>query len=98
MRVHKMLKWDQGQVLIKASDELFDCALELKETQPGFAQMLFHMACVIGDKFNAYGSHGFGLRGTDACPCPECKPRCSHEWSAAGPYSACRKCGEEHWE
>lgn len=62
MRVHKMTKWDEGQVLIKASDCLFDCAEELKETQPAFADMLREMGMTIGDVFNKFGSHQFGLR------------------------------------
>lgn len=65
MRTHKMTKWDEGQVLIKASDCLFECAAELKATQPAFAEMLREMGLTIGDHFNKFGSHNFGLRAHD---------------------------------
>lgn len=72
MRIHKMTLYDEGQVLIKASDELFECAHELKETQPILSGMLFHMGCQIGTVFNEFGSHKFGLRGLDKCSCNKC--------------------------
>lgn len=71
-RVHKLTKWDEGQILIKASDNLFECAVELRPTQPELAQLLHHMGCKVGDAFNKFGSHVFGLRGTDSCGCREC--------------------------
>lgn len=66
MRVHKMTKWDEGQVLIKASDCLFDCANELRETQPEFAKMLTDMDLEIGSVFNKFGSHKFGIRSKES--------------------------------
>lgn len=69
-----MTKWDEGQVLIKASDALFDAATELRDTQPEFAEMLHHMGCEIGSRFNAFGSHKFGLRDLNECSCEKCKP------------------------
>lgn len=65
MRVHSMTKWDEGQVLIKASDCLFDCAKELHDTQPEFAKMLRNMALEIGTVFNEFGSHRFELRSKE---------------------------------
>jgi hypothetical protein len=65
-REHKMTKWDVGQVLIKASDCLFECAVELRATNPEFADLLFRQGCEIGDVFNAFGSHSFGLRDSSA--------------------------------
>lgn len=67
-----MTKYDEGQVLIKASDELFECAFELRETQPEFADMLHHMGCKIGSIFNKFESHGFGLRDLTQCVCKKC--------------------------
>jgi hypothetical protein len=73
MREHKMTKWDEGQVLIKASDTLFECASELRATQPGFADMLHHMGCQIGTEFERFESHAFGLRTLQDCTCATCK-------------------------
>lgn len=72
MRQHKMTVWDEGQVLIKASDTLFECAQELRETKPEYADRLYHAACEIGDIFNLHKSHVFGLRGVDECTCLSC--------------------------
>lgn len=68
MKTHKMTKWDEGQILIKASDCLFECASELRETQPVFADLLKEMALTIGDHFNNFDSHNFGLRSHEDCP------------------------------
>lgn len=74
MRVHKMTKYDEGQVLIRASDELFECATELRDTQPELSDMLHHMGCQIGSKFNELKyPQGFGLRGLDECNCNNCQ-------------------------
>lgn len=62
MRIHKMTKWDEGQVLIEASDTLFECARELKKTQPELAKMLRDMALQVNKSFNEFGSHDFLLK------------------------------------
>ncbi len=72
MRHHKMTKYDEGQVLVKASDQLFECASELRETQPEMADVLYHMGCQIGSIFNRFGSHHFGLIDLEQCNCPKC--------------------------
>lgn len=61
MRIHKMTKWDEGQILIKAHDTLAECAEELLPTQPEFAKILHEMALDIGSMFNEFESHKFGL-------------------------------------
>ena len=71
MRVHKMTEYDVGQVLIKASDTLFECAAELRD-YPSLYNTLYHMGCSIGTTFNNRSSYGFGLRGLDQCVCTEC--------------------------
>lgn len=60
-----MKRLDEGQVLIKASDCLFDCASELKETQPELAKILENMGLEIGTVFNKLGSHRFYLRSKE---------------------------------
>jgi hypothetical protein len=72
MRTHKLTKWDEGQILIRVSDELFNSAKELWHTQPYFAKMLYHMGCEIGSEFNKFGSHEFGLRDLTECKCDVC--------------------------
>ena len=72
MRTHKMTDYDVGQILIKASDTLFECAADLKEASPALSDMLFHMGCKIGTIFNSIDSHTFGLRGLSECICPKC--------------------------
>lgn len=63
MKVHKMTKYDAGQVLIKAFDTLTECAEELKELYPEQSKMLRVSALEIGTHFNAswQETQGFGL-------------------------------------
>lgn len=71
----QMTPWEEGQVLSRASDALFDCADELRETKPEMADILFHLGCEVGDMFNKHGSHKFGLRGLKDCTCARCLRR-----------------------
>lgn len=73
VKVHKMTRWDEGQVLIKAHDCLMECAKELKETLPKYSHNLEKMALTIGTLFNSLGSHEFGLRDLTELEAPERK-------------------------
>jgi hypothetical protein len=68
-----MTKWEAGQVIIRASDTAFECAFELRETQPDFADTLFHMGCQLGTMLGKLDSHSFGLRNLQDCTCKACK-------------------------
>jgi hypothetical protein len=59
-----MTKYDEGQLLITASDCLFSCADQLRSTQPKYAETLEDFARCIGDIFNKHGSHEFSIRGS----------------------------------
>lgn len=54
-------KWEAGQELIKAHDQLLESAHELREQYPELSKMLRVMGLEIGTHFNAFGSHNFGL-------------------------------------
>ena len=62
MRVHKMTKWDAGNELVAATDELADRERDLR--QSGYFEMADLLrACrlSIGKRFNELGTHGFRL-------------------------------------
>lgn len=64
----KLTEWEAGQVLIKASDCLWECVGELSDEYPQYAKELKKMARRVGSIFNGHGSHVFGLRDeNDAC-------------------------------
>ncbi len=75
MRVHEITEYDVGQVLIRASDNLFECAHELRQTKPELAYLLYHMGCEVGSAFNkGHYPQQFGLRALNECTCPKCVP------------------------
>lgn len=60
-----MTRWEAGQILIECNDKLCDKIEELKDNgYPDLAEKLDPIKRQIGDLFNEFGSHEFGLPGT----------------------------------
>jgi len=57
--------YEEGQVLIKVSDCLFEAAKDLEETKPQWARILRDFALNVGSIFNRHRSHGFDLRSME---------------------------------
>lgn len=60
-----MTRWEAGQILIDCNDKLEEGESELKdEGYTELAEKLRLINLQIGDLFNEWGSHEFGLPGT----------------------------------
>lgn len=60
-----MTRWEAGQILIDCNDHLCEKRNELKDNGfPDLAEKLDAIKLQIGDLFNGFGSHEFGLPGT----------------------------------
>lgn len=63
-KVKALTSWEIGQDLIRAQDEIFECANDIEDKHPA-RKVLLECAYKIGDYFNEYHegkSHGFGLK------------------------------------
>lgn len=64
-RPPEMTKWEAGQILIDCNDHLGNKCDELKSNgYPELAEKLDGIKRLIGDLFNDFDSHAFGLPGT----------------------------------
>lgn len=60
-----MTDWEAGQILVDCNDHLFEKCFELKVNgYPELSEKLDGIKRQIGDLFNQFGSHNFGLPGT----------------------------------
>lgn len=56
-----MTKWEIGQELIAISDFIGDRRVEIAETIPQLSRELYKIQQQVGDLFNEYNNHDFGI-------------------------------------
>jgi len=94
-----LTKWDVGQCLIKCADTLHEEEDDLREAgYEELAKMLHECRLTIGDHFNKFGSHEFGLPAHDQTTkaslrrCEPCGGPGPSLWDPKTGRYSCKKC------